>query len=50
MFHHFTVEEETYGTLQKIFLIPEIKKNFALAGTAESSILIKNKNNGKKLY
>ena len=32
MFHHFTVEEETYTTLQQIFSIPEIKEKFALAG------------------
>jgi hypothetical protein len=32
MFHHSTIEAETYQTLQTIFVIPEIKKNFALAG------------------
>ena len=32
MFHLFTVEEETYQVLKQIFLMPEIKESFALAG------------------
>ena len=31
MFHLFTVEEETYGVLKKIFTIDTINENFALA-------------------
>jgi len=32
MFHLSTVEENTYAILKGIFQIPEIKKDFALAG------------------
>lgn len=32
MFHLFTVEEETYRLLKKIFSMPEIGERFALAG------------------
>lgn len=32
MFHLSTIEPGTYSTLKAIFTVPEIKKNFALAG------------------
>lgn len=38
MFHHSTVEPETYQTLQRIFLIPAIQKHFALAGGTSLSL------------
>ncbi len=32
MFHLFTVKEETFQLLQKIFTVEAIQKQFALAG------------------
>ena len=40
MFHLFTVEEETYSLLKKIFAVKAINQQFALAGGTSLALQI----------